>query len=100
MARQKARPLQAKQANGGVSHAERSAVLLQTQRTKMAQSAHRYVRGSTVSFYEWLLRAHGHLLPDGPPVWICGDCHLGNLGPVASHEGSVEVEIRDVDQTV
>lgn len=27
-------------------------------------------------------------------------CHLGNLGPVASAEGDVEVEIRDLDQTV
>jgi uncharacterized protein (DUF2252 family) len=89
-----------KQAGTGVAHTERSAVLQQTQRTKMAQSAHRYVRGSTVKFYEWLLRAHDHLLPDGPPVWICGDCHLGNLGPVASHEGQVEIQIRDLDQTV
>jgi tetratricopeptide (TPR) repeat protein len=24
----------------------------------------------------------GHL-PEGPPVWICGDCHVGNLGPLA-----------------
>ncbi|WP_446744332.1 DUF2252 family protein [Silvibacterium acidisoli] len=92
-------PARKKQANG-VPHTERSAVLQHTQRTKMAQSAHRYVRGSTVKFYEWLLRDHSHLVPDGPPVWICGDCHLGNLGPVASHEGKVEVEIRDVDQTV
>ena len=39
-------------------------------------------------------------LPQGPAIWICGDCHVGNLGPVASSEGKVEVEIRDLDQTV
>ena len=39
-------------------------------------------------------------LPEGPPVWICGDCHVGNLGPVADADGKVEIEIRDLDQTV
>ena len=33
-------------------------------------------------------------------VWICGDCHLGNLGPVANIKGKVEIAIRDLDQTV
>ncbi len=79
---------------------ERSAALIQAQHTKMAESAHRYVRGSTVKFYEWLERHRGESLPQGPPVWICGDCHNGNLGPVASAEGKVEIEIRDLDQTV
>jgi uncharacterized protein (DUF2252 family) len=40
------------------------------------------------------------LVPTGPPVWICGDCHLGNLGPVANVKGQVEIAIRDFDQTV
>ncbi len=34
------------------------------------------------------------------PVWICGDCHLGNLGPIASVKGQVEIAISDFDQTV
>ena len=33
-------------------------------------------------------------------MWICGDCHLGNLGPVANVKGQVEIAIRDLDQTV
>jgi uncharacterized protein (DUF2252 family) len=33
-------------------------------------------------------------------MWICGDCHLGNLGPVADAAGEVAVHIRDVDQSV
>jgi uncharacterized protein (DUF2252 family) len=33
-------------------------------------------------------------------VWICGDCHVGNLGPLANTEGEVEIQIRDMDQAV
>jgi uncharacterized protein (DUF2252 family) len=39
-------------------------------------------------------------LPEGPPVWICGDCHVGNLGPLADAKGRVLIQIRDLDQTV
>jgi uncharacterized protein (DUF2252 family) len=39
-------------------------------------------------------------LPEGPAIWICGDCHSGNLGPVADAQGRVEIQIRDLDQTV
>jgi uncharacterized protein (DUF2252 family) len=66
----------------------------------MARSAHAFVRGSTVQFYEWLKAQKRGTLPEGPPVWICGDCHAGNLGPVAGVDGRVEVQIRDLDQTV
>jgi uncharacterized protein (DUF2252 family) len=74
---------------------------LKTQQTlKMARSAHAYVRGSTVKFYEWLEAQKRGSLPEGPAIWICGDCHAGNLGPVASADGRVAVQIRDLDQTV
>lgn len=66
----------------------------------MARSAHRYVRGSTKRFYEWLGSRHGRSAPQGPRLWICGDCHIGNLGPVARTDGTVELELRDLDQTV
>ncbi len=66
----------------------------------MAVSAHAYVRGNTLKFYEWLESLKRGTLPEGPAIWICGDCHVGNLGPVASAEGMVEIEIRDLDQTV
>ncbi len=79
--------------------AERAKTLDQQRKRKMARDAHAYVRGSTVKFYEWLDCAAANL-PQGPPVWICGDCHVGNLGPVASADGRVEIEIRDLDQTV
>jgi uncharacterized protein (DUF2252 family) len=80
--------------------AGRQAVLEERRRLKMARSAHAYVRGNTLQFYEWLKAESGARLPQGPPVWICGDCHVGNLGPVANSEGKVEIEIRDLDQTV
>jgi uncharacterized protein (DUF2252 family) len=78
---------------------ERAAILRDAQRRKMTRSAHAYVRGSTQKFYEWLERSAGKI-PQGPSVWICGDCHSGNLGPVSSAHGQVAVQIRDLDQTV
>jgi uncharacterized protein (DUF2252 family) len=66
----------------------------------MAESAHAYVRGSTSQFYEWLKGANRRSVPVGPPVWICGDCHIGNLGPVADAKGRVAVQMRDFDQAV
>ena len=79
--------------------ADRAAKLAETRRLKMARSAHAYVRGSTAKFYEWLDSSPGDL-PEGPPIWICGDCHIGNLGPLADSKGRVAVQIRDLDQTV
>jgi uncharacterized protein (DUF2252 family) len=78
---------------------ERTSALTASRNLKMARSAHAYVRGSTVKFYEWLSTSAAKI-PRGPPVWICGDCHLGNLGPLADIKGRVEVQIRDLDQTV
>jgi uncharacterized protein (DUF2252 family) len=66
----------------------------------MASSAHAYVRGSTVQFYRWLEEHGTRAVPKGPAVWICGDCHAGNLGPLAAPDGKVHVQIRDLDQTV
>ena len=74
-------------------------VLEQRRVRKMAASAHAYVRGATESFYAWLAELGPHRLPEGPAVWICGDCHLGNLGPLADADGRVDVQIRDLDQT-
>ena len=79
---------------------QRSPVLAKIRNLKMAGSSHRYVRGSTVKFYEWLDHLRAGALPDGPPIWICGDCHMGNLGPVANAAGQIEIQIRDLDQTV
>src|SRR6202035_3296465 len=78
---------------------DRSDLLIRTRNLKMARSAHAYVRGSTARFYQWLEESSGKL-PEGPPIWICGDCHVGNLGPLADKKGHVLVQIRDLDQTV
>ena len=78
---------------------ERAELLLNARNFKMARSAHAYVRGSTIKFYEWLADTASKV-PAGPPIWICGDCHIGNLGPLADAKGRVAVQIRDLDQTV
>jgi uncharacterized protein (DUF2252 family) len=78
----------------------RAARLLSERNRKMAASAHAYVRGSTVRFYQWLEDSNRAALPDGPSAWICGDCHVGNLGPLAGVNGGLAVQIRDLDQTV
>jgi uncharacterized protein (DUF2252 family) len=79
---------------------DRVAVLTNTRNLKMARSPHAYVRGNTIKFYEWLEAQINGSLPEGPPVWICGDWHTGNLGPVANSAGRIEIQIRDLDQTV
>src|SRR5882672_12961548 len=79
---------------------QRTSVLAAVQKLKMARSVHAYVRGSTVKFYEWLETSPGGIVPEGPPIWICGDCHVGNLGPVADAKGRIAIQIRDLDQTV
>ncbi len=78
----------------------RRQTLEERRRLKMASSAHAYVRGSTVQFYKWLQERGARALPQGPAVWICGDCHAGNLGPLADANGRIHVQIRDLDQTV
>lgn len=79
---------------------QRQTLLDRARELKMARSTHAYVRGNTQKFYEWLaVSPSAKSLPEGPPVWICGDCHVGNLGPIASADGSIDIQIRDLDQT-
>jgi uncharacterized protein (DUF2252 family) len=79
---------------------QREKVLLGARNRKMARSAHAFVRGSTASFYDWLQKPPVEKIPAGPSIWICGDCHVGNLGPIAHPSGRVDIQIRDLDQTV
>ncbi len=78
---------------------ERATRLIEVRNLKMARSSHAYVRGSTAKFYEWLATSEANV-PHGPPVWICGDCHMGNIGPIADARGRVALQVRDLDQTV
>src|ERR1700694_1506889 len=82
------------------SFSERASALRQCRNLKMAGSAHAYVRGNTQKFYEWLAAWDSSKVPQGPPIWICGDCHVGNLGPIADTDGSIDIEIRYRAQTV
>lgn len=79
---------------------KRPEILAFRRNRKMARSAHAYMRGNTMKFYEWLDSTAGKALPVGPEIWICGDCHVGNLGPLADIKGRVDIQIRDLDQTV
>lgn len=90
----------ARSSNLAVAPAKRAVTLRRIRNLKMARSAHAYVRGSTLKFYEWLDAVVSGAIPQGPPVWICGDCHLGNLGPLADIDGRINIQIRDLDQTV
>src|SRR5271156_2469826 len=82
------------------SISERASELRRSRNLKMAGSAHAYVRGNTLKFYEWLAASDSSKVPRGPPIWICGDCHVGNLGPLADTDGEIDIEIRDLDQAV
>jgi uncharacterized protein (DUF2252 family) len=82
------------------SPGHRKSALMALQNLKMARSAHAYVRGSTLQFYAWLRERSARSIPTGPPLWICGDCHVGNIGPVANADGQIDIQIRDLDQTV
>jgi uncharacterized protein (DUF2252 family) len=83
-----------------LSPANRQEHLACARNSKMAGSPHAFVRGSTVKFYQWLQEGRGRDIPKGPAVWICGDCHSGNLGPIADSKGRIAIQIRDLDQTV
>jgi uncharacterized protein (DUF2252 family) len=72
---------------------QRNDALIEKRNLKMARSIHAYVRGNTAKYYDWLKAAEISSIPQGPAVWICGDCHTGNLGPVANAEGQIEIEI-------
>ena len=83
------------------SRDERQAILDSKRALKMARSTHAYVRGNTAKFYQWLdASAAATRVPQGPAIWICGDCHLGNLGPINDGNGRIEVQVRDLDQAV
>jgi uncharacterized protein (DUF2252 family) len=78
----------------------RASRLEDIRKSKMARSAHAYVRGNTIRYYEWLEGVESGALPAGPEIWICGDCHVGNLGPVGNASGKIRIQFRDLDQTV
>src|SRR3954452_7318495 len=67
---------------------------------KMARSVHAFVRGSTDKFYGWLEEMEKEAIAQGPAIWIGGDCHIGNLGPIGNALGKIDVQIRDLDHSV
>jgi uncharacterized protein (DUF2252 family) len=49
---------------------ERQTNLTQRRNLKMARSAHAYVRGNTLKFYEWLDTTAGGNVPEGPAMSV------------------------------
>jgi uncharacterized protein (DUF2252 family) len=82
------------------AHSLRVPLLHERRDLKMARDPHAFVRGSTRSFYQCLANDTEVEIPQGPTVWICGDAHVGNLGPIARCDERVVVELRDLDQSV
>jgi len=82
-----------------MSAGDRGSYLASRRNLKMARSSEAYIRGTTKLFYEWL-DTRSRSIPAGPAIWICGDCHLGNVGALADRDGKVAVQVRDFDQTV
>ena len=65
----------------------------------MAASAHAYVRGNTVKFYEWL-ESQKRNSPRGTARLDMRRLPCRKSRPVADAKGRVEIQIRDFDQTV
>jgi uncharacterized protein (DUF2252 family) len=61
-----------------VALARRTNVLRDFQNLKMARSPHAFIRGTTAQFYRWLDEPKKGTLPEGPAIWICGDCHVSS----------------------
>ncbi|WKZ86474.1 DUF2252 domain-containing protein [Ralstonia pickettii] len=79
---------------------DRGPILNRLRQSKMTRSTHAYVRGSTTQFYAWLAQVQPSTFPEGPTIWICGDCHVGNLGPIGDLTGQTSIQVRDLDQAV
>ena len=80
--------------------AQRGEQLARLKNLKTAISAHAFVRATPTMFYEALSGKNGKALPDGPPIWISGDCHVENLGAVGDARGVASVEMNDFDEAV
>ena len=79
----------------------RDAVLTKTRNLKMARSAHAYVRGNTVKFYEWLRGAEErHRCPTGRRCGSAATATSAISGRSPTPHGQIEIQIRDLDQTV
>ena len=69
---------------------DREAVLTERRRMKMACSAHSYVRGSTLKFYEWLGLSHSAIFTAGSARLDLRRLPSGKLGPCGRRQGPSE----------
>src|SRR5260221_12778631 len=81
-----------------VSPRNRQRMLSERRNLKVARSAHAYVPGNTLKFYEWL-DADRCPHPQGSAVWICGDGNLGILRPSDDSDNNDLIQISDLDHS-
>ena len=71
---------------------------LQLKYEAMAESTFRFFRGTCHLFYEDLYQKED--FPDSPPVWICGDMHIENLGSFKGDNRQVYFDLNDFDEAI
>lgn len=62
---------------------------------KLAADPFGFFRGTAPLFYESLL---AEKLPPAPPVWICGDAHLENVGSYKGDDDLPHFDLNDFDR--
>ncbi len=82
------------------SPAARAAQLKRIRDEKSARDAHAFVRANPSFFYEQVSEKRLRKLPEGPAIWISGDCHVENLGAVSDAHGKATVAMNDLDEAV
>ena len=90
-----------KKVKSGVAPKDRLRVLEEGRRRKMARSAHAYVRGNTVQFYEWLHARRRDTLPARPAHLDLRRLPRRQPRPRRQRPTATSrSQIRDLDQTV
>jgi len=72
---------------------------LQLKYEAMSEGMFRFFRGTCHLYYEDLDKKK-EALPDSPPVWICGDLHIENLGSFKGDNRQVYFDLNDFDEAI
>ena len=64
---------------------------------EMCKSPFAFFRGTAHLFWEDIAARSG-ALPDGPPVWACGDLHFENFGSFQGDNGLSYFDLNDFDE--
>jgi uncharacterized protein (DUF2252 family) len=78
-------------------NAGREAERLALKYREMCKSPFAFFRGTAHLFWEDIAARSG-ALPDGPPVWACGDLHFENFGSFQGDNGLSYFDLNDFDE--